>query len=274
MSLRDSLEKGPGSYYTGIQPLDDELPEGFPRNAFGVIRGPGGGGKSVILNEMVKSMMHSGRPVIYVCFEDTPLSVLQSLCSLGWDHTSMFEEGMIELIDCFSSQILGKSTKHEHTITVRDPGESDQITDALRTLIDQLGPEDLGGIYVDSITEFFIQSHPFKAINTMKAWRATFCKELQIPLWAIYHTGLQQFAAYDDTITYSSDAILDTRHEPAFQRAGVLIKQFRVTKVRGAPHNSAWVTFGVGPDGIRRMSFDEMKEIARSITKYESPAPD
>ncbi|TFG04098.1 hypothetical protein EU538_12820 [Candidatus Thorarchaeota archaeon] len=274
MDFRESLEDGPKSYSTGITPLDDELPEGLPRNAFGVIRGPGGGGKSVILNEMAKSMMHSGRPVIYVCFEDSPLSVLQSLCSLGWDYSNMLEEGMIELVDCFSSQILGKSTKHEHSFTIRDPSESGQITDALRSLIQKIKPERLGGIYVDSITEFFVQSHPFKAINTMKAWRATFCKELQVPLWAIYHTGLQQFSAYDDTITYSSDAILDTRHEPAFQSAGVLIKQFRVTKIRGAPHNSAWVTFTVGSEGIRRMTLEEMKEIARSITKYESPATD
>ncbi len=274
MSFRELLEKGTGSYFTGMKTLDDEIPDGFPRNNFGVIRGPGGGGKSVLLNEMAKSMMHSGRPVIYVCFEDTPLSVLQSLCSRGWDYSTMLDKGMIELVDCFSSQILGKTTKYEHTLTVRNPSDSEQITDAIRTLIDKLDPARLGGIFVDSITEFFIQSHPFKAINTMKAWRATFCKEQRIPLWAIYHMGLQQFSAYDDTITYSSDAILDTRHEPAFQKAGILIKQFRVTKVRGAPHNTAWVTFGVGPTGIRRMTLDDMKEIARSITKYESPSPD
>ncbi|RLI58769.1 MAG: hypothetical protein DRO93_09325 [Candidatus Thorarchaeota archaeon] len=272
MNLKDMLAKGRSLYRTGIQVLDREVPDGFPRNAFGVIRGPGGGGKSVILNEMARRIMESGKKVIYVCFEDTPLSVRQNLLSLGWNYSTMLDAGRIHLIDCFSAQILRKSTVYDYTRVVRNPNEADEITEAIHATIQENGDEELGGIFLDSITEFFLQSHPFKAVNAVKAWRATFCKELNIPFWAIYHTGLQQFAAYDDMITYTSDIIIDTRHEPAFAAAGVLIKQLRVTKVKGARHNSIWVTFGVGDEGIVGLSLDDMREIARRITKIEGPS--
>lgn len=267
------LTKGRELYKTGIGPLDAEAPDGFPKNAFGVIRGPGGGGKSVLLNEMARYSMESGKRVIYVCFEDTPVSVLQNLCYLGWNHTLALRNGLIDLVDCFSNQILRKTVKYDHTTLVRDPTEPDQISDAIHGLLTNGDKPEVGGIFIDSITELFLQSHPFKAVNALKAWRATFCKDLYVPCWATYHTGLQQFAAYDDMITYSSDIILDTRHEPVFENAGVLIKQFRITKVKGAGHNPMWVTFDVDQSGIRRVTLDEMKAIARKISKYEAGDP-
>ncbi len=267
------LVKGRDLYKTGIAPLDAEAPDGFPTNSFGVIRGPGGGGKSVLLNQMSRYAMESGKRVIYVCFEDTPVSVLQNLCYLGWDYAKMLKADLIDLVDCFSNQILRKTATYDHTILVRDPTEPDQISDAIQGLISNGGHPEVGGIFIDSITELFLQSHPFKAVNALKAWRATFCKDLYIPCWATYHTGLQQFAAYDDMITYSSDIIIDTRHEPVFENAGVLIKQFRITKVKGAGHNPMWVTFGVDQSGIKRVTLDEMKSIARKISKYEAVDP-
>ncbi len=273
VSLEDILAKGRELYTTGIAPLDAEVPDGFPKNAFGVIRGPGGGGKSVLLNEMARHAMERGKRVLYVCFEDTPVSVLQNLHYLGWDHTKMLKEGLIDLVDCFSNQILRKTVKYDHTTLVKDPTEPDQISDALHGLIADNGEREVAGIFIDSITELFFQSHPFKAVNAIKAWRATFCKDLYIPCWATYHTGLQQFAAYDDMMTYSSDIIIDTRHEPVFGNAGVLIKQFRVTKVKGAGHNPMWVTFDVNQSGIYRITLDEMKDIARKISMYEAGDP-
>ncbi|MHA1576918.1 MAG: ATPase domain-containing protein, partial [Candidatus Thorarchaeota archaeon] len=89
MSLEDMLGKGRKLYQTGIKSLDDEVPDGFPRNSFGVIRGPGGGGKSVLLSEIAKRQMDAGMKIIFVCFEDTPLSILQNLSSMGWDYKTM-----------------------------------------------------------------------------------------------------------------------------------------------------------------------------------------
>ncbi|MHA2374294.1 MAG: RAD55 family ATPase [Candidatus Thorarchaeota archaeon] len=272
MSLKEKLAKGRLLYKTGILAIDREITGGFPRNSFGVIRGPGGGGKSVLLNEMVLSQMNAGKRVIFVCFEDTPVSVLQNLISLGWDYEKNLDSGMIQLVDCFSAQILRRTSKYEHTTLVNNPGEPEEISDAISGLIEDNDSSMIGGVFVDSITELFLQSHPFKAVNAVKAWRATFCKDDLIPFWATYHTGLQQFAAYDDMITYSSDSIIDTRHEPVFAAAGILIKQFRITKVKGAKHNPVWVTFDVGPKGIRKMTLAELRKIASKITKYEAPS--
>ncbi len=270
MSLEDMLKKGRPLYWTGVEPLDKETTKGFPSNAFGFIRGPGGGGKSVILNEIAKAQMEMGKKVLYVCFEDTPLSILQNLYSLGWDYAKMLGKDMIHLIDCFSGQILRKTVKYNHTTLVRNPTEPNEVGDAIHAYLDE-NEEVIGGIFIDSITELFLQSHPFKAVNAVKAWRATFSKDHYVPCWATYHTGLQQFAAYDDLITYSSDIIIDTRHEPVFKNAGVLLKQFRITKLKGAPHNTLWVTFEVGPEGIERLTIDTIKEIARKITTYDAP---
>ncbi|MHA1481478.1 MAG: RAD55 family ATPase [Candidatus Thorarchaeota archaeon] len=272
MTLEEMLGKGRKFYQTGIKALDNEVPDGFPSNSSGVIRGPGGGGKSFLLNEIAKRQMDAGMKIIYVCFEDTPLSILQNLSSMGWDYKTMLKDEMIHIVDCFSSQILHKTTKLEHTTLVRDPTEPSEVSDAIHDLLnDGKKVESIGGIFVDSITELFLQSHPFKAVNAIKAWRATFSKDHHVPIWATYHTGLQQFAAYDDLITYSSDIIIDLRHEPTFKKAGALLKQFRVSKVKGARHNPMWVTFEVSPTGIEQMTMDEIRDLAKSITKFEEP---
>ncbi len=270
MSLSDKLAKGKILYHTGVPVLDDQAPDGFPRNAFGVIRGPGGGGKSVIMNEMVRRATEAGHKVIYVCFEDSPISILQNLVSLGWQHEKALENDLIELVDCFSSLILRRTPALEHTHVVRDPSNTDTITDTINSLIDRMGADSIAGIYLDSLTEFFVQSHPFKAVNAAKAWRATFCKDLNIPFWAVYHTGLQQFAAYDDVISYTSDVLIDTRHEPAFAKAGALVKQFRITKMKGARHIPVWVTFDVRSEGIYALSIDDLRETAKSLSRFET----
>ncbi len=270
MGFREVLDKGRSLYRTGITAIDEVVPEGFPRNCFGVIRGPGGGGKSVILNELAIRQMNAGKDIIYVCLEDTPISVLENMTALGLDYRMMLDHEQVHFVDCFSNQVLRRGNSYERTILVKNPTEPQEITDAIYEAVRRHEQSEIGGVFADSITELFFQSHPFKAVNALKAWRATFCKELNIPFWVTYHTGLQQFAAYDDMITYSSDIIIDTRHEPAFMRAGALIKQFRVTRVKGAPHNSIWITFEVGPTGIQRMSIDDIREIAKAITRYES----
>ncbi len=54
----------------------------------------------------------------------------------------------------------------------------------------------------------------------------------------------------DDLLFYVVDGILDVRFSPGFAERGLLVKQFRVRRMKGAPHETYWVTFSVTSKGV------------------------
>src|SRR5439155_2742189 len=63
-------------------------------------------------------------------------------------------------------------------------------------------------------------------------------------------TPLRAYADLDDLLFYVVDGILDIRFNPGFADRGLLVKQFRVRKMKGAPHETYWVTFAVTAKGV------------------------
>src|SRR5207249_5866516 len=90
----------------------------------------------------------------------------------------------------------------------------------------------------------------FHMLDGVKSWKAKGPKEKLVPFFCSHHTPLRAYADLDDLLFYVVDGIVDVRFNPGFADRGLLVKQFRIRKMKGAPHETYWVTFQVTASGI------------------------
>ena len=76
----------PKSFETGIEAVDKVLPKGIPRNSLTIIAGDLGTGKSVLMEQLLYSMLKVEKePCIYMNFEGPPVALQQDMESFGWN---------------------------------------------------------------------------------------------------------------------------------------------------------------------------------------------
>jgi KaiC/GvpD/RAD55 family RecA-like ATPase len=243
------------SITTGIEALDRVLPNGIPRNTMMILAGELGTGKSVLMSELLYSILRKRKePCVYMTFEGPPIAVMQDMDAFGWDIRPFLETGQLRFIDCFSFRMEPTSTP-AHTHYVKDPRDLHSVTSALYSIMEEMKMSGRGAVFVDSLTEMFTlvqEERPlvFHMLDGVKSWRAKGPKERLVPFFCSHHTPLRAYVELDDLLFYVVDGIIDVRFNPGFADRGLLVKQFRVRRMKGAPHETYWVTFSVTPKGV------------------------
>jgi KaiC/GvpD/RAD55 family RecA-like ATPase len=245
----------PKSFETGIEAVDKVLPKGIPRNSLTILAGDLGTGKSVLMEQLLYSMLKIEKePCIYMNFEGPPIALQQDMESFGWHIDRYLDSGQLKFLDCFSFRMEPTETpKYSHF--VKDPKDLHSVTSALYTMMEEMKMMGRGAVFVDSLTEMFTlvqEERPlvFHMLDGVKSWRAKGPKERLVPFFCSHHTPLRAYADLDDLLFYVVDGIVDVRFNPGFADRGLLVKQFRIRKMKGAPHETYWVTFQVTPAGI------------------------
>ena len=245
----------PALLETGIEALDRVLPKGIPRNTMMILAGELGTGKSVLMGELFFNILKKRKePCIYINFEGPPIAVEQDMEAFGWDITPFLESGQLKFLDCFSFRM--EPTKiPPYVHYVKDPRDLHSVTGALFNMMEEMKMSGRGAVFVDSLTEMFTlvqEDRPliFNMLDGVKSWRAKGPKEKLVPFFCSHHTPLRAYADLDDLLFYVVDGILDIRFNPGFADRGLLVKQFRVRKMKGAPHETYWVTFSVTSKGV------------------------
>ncbi len=245
----------PKSFVTGIDAIDKVLPKGIPRNSMTILAGELGTGKSVLMEELLYSLLKRKKePCIYVNFEGPPIAVEQDMESFGWEITPFLESGQLKFLDCFSFRM--EPTKvPSYVHYVKDPKDLHAVTTALFNMMEEMKMFGRGAVFVDSLTEMFTlvqEERPlvFHMLDGIKSWRAKGPKERLVPFFCSHHTPLRAYAELDDLLFFVVDGLIDIRFNPGFAERGLLVKQFRVRKMKGAPHETYWVTFSVSSKGV------------------------
>ncbi|TMI39071.1 hypothetical protein E6H21_10390 [Candidatus Bathyarchaeota archaeon] len=245
----------PALLETGIEALDRVLPKGIPRNTMMILAGELGTGKSVLMGELFYNILKKRKePCIYVNFEGPPIAVEQDMDAFGWDIIPFLSSGQLKFLDCFSFR-MEPTQVPPHVHYVKDPRDLHSVTSALFNMMDEMKMFGRGAVFVDSLTEMFTlvqEDRPliFNMLDGVKSWRAKGPKEKLVPFFCSHHTPLRAYADLDDLLFYVVDGILDIRFNPGFADRGLLVKQFRVRKMKGAPHETYWVTFSVTSRGV------------------------
>lgn len=242
------------SLVTGIAALDKVLPRAIPRNTLTILAGELGTGKSVVMEELLWNALKRKEPCIFVNFEGPPIALEQDMEAFGWEITPFLESGQLRFLDCFSFRMEPVEVPH-YVHYVKDPKDLRSVTSALFGMMEEMTMLAKGAVFVDSLTEMFTlvqEERPlvFHMLDGIKSWRAKGPKERLVPFFCSHHTPLRAYADLDDLLFYVVDGIIDVRFNPGFADRGLLVKQFRVRKMKGAPHETYWVTFSVTEKGM------------------------
>lgn len=219
-----------------------------------ILAGELGTGKSVLLEQLLFSVLEKQEPCIFVNVEGPPIALEQDMESFGWDITPLLKSGQLQFLDCFSFRMEPTETPH-YAHYVKDPKDLRSVTTALFSMMEEMRMLGTGAVFVDSLTEMFTlvqEERPllFHMLDGVKSWRAKGPKERLVPFFCSHHTPLRAYTELDDLLFYTVDGILDVRFSPGFADRGLLVKQFRVRKMKGVPHETFWVTFSIDSKGI------------------------
>jgi len=242
-----------GYFKTGIKALDLSLPEGIPRNSFTLVSGEGGTGKSVLVAQLIYERLQAGEPCIVVCLDDSPHGFMQQLTSFGWFPEPYIKKNLLHFVDCFSfRRKISESSVPDYITLIKSPTDLDDLTERITSLVDKLGLHNRGSVFVDSVTElwFLNLKEPYRTVEYVKTWRAECSKERLVPIFCSHHYGLKIFEIYEELLEYIVDGIIDLRYEPNLMKVGLLVKQFRIRKLKGVHHDSNWVAFTITGEGI------------------------
>lgn len=91
----ETLQKTP----TNIEGLDDVLHGGVPTGRLTIVNGGPGSGKTVLGLELLVRGAESGRPAVFISFEETNDAIRRNALSMGWDLASIEKEGKLVLIN-------------------------------------------------------------------------------------------------------------------------------------------------------------------------------
>jgi KaiC/GvpD/RAD55 family RecA-like ATPase len=263
-------------FKTGIKALDLFLPEGIPRNSFVLVSGESGTGKSVLLAQLIYERLKQGETCILVCLDDSPHGFMQQLTSFGWFPEPFLQKNLLHFIDCYSYRMRPDESSIPSYVTyVKSPTNLDGLQTVITDAADKLRMHNRGAIFIDSITELWYLNlkEPYSTIEYVKTWRAEFSKERLVPVFCSHHYGLKVFEVYEELLDYIVDGIIDLRYEPNLMKVGLLVKQFRVRKLKGVHHDSNWSAFTISGEGIELLKPRMKQPKKQGSEEPTSPTP-
>lgn len=250
----------------GIELFDSAAPEGFPRESFILLFGEGGTGKSVTLLQIAGSKLMAGEPCVFVTFDDSPSSLVENF--KRFNSGEPIEKGLLTIVDGFSFRSKMPQKTNSYIKYVENPRDRQSLNNVLFSAIDRLNGK--GAVFIDSITELFTMSEPTSTIETIKDWRAQLSKARGLPVFASHHLGVRAIDEFAGMLEYVVDCVIDFRFDPVFAQQGLLARQFRVKKLKGATHDTLWHYFTIDKNGIqpiRAQPHRAPKEDAQRLSK-------
>lgn len=236
----------------GLDVLDEVLPEGIPRSSFVVLTGSGGAGKTFLTLNIAKQFLRREEPVIYVIFDDDPITVINMLANLGVDVYEYVRNRNLMVVDGFSFRIRNKKGKlHISVVEEVDPQNPEQVLYTIMQLLEKLELKGKGIVIIDSLNEFLAHHDYAKVEEFIKNIRANIVKYRSVLTIAILHTSSDKAKQLLMSIEHIADGVIYM--DKQFKDSAV-IRYLVVKRVRGTSHRIGRIEFTLSNKGIERIS--------------------
>jgi KaiC/GvpD/RAD55 family RecA-like ATPase len=243
------------------------LPDGLIRGSFIVLAGEGGSGKSVILAHIVRDVLSLGEPVLYLAFDDDPLTVLRQLSVFQIPVEKYCSEQLLGVIDGFSYTIRQRKGKaHSCVVDEVTPDNPDDVVNTLIKAAEQFRIESRGLVIIDSLNEVMIMQDPARFVLFVKSLRANIAKARGAVTIATLHTSTSELRNYLLLVEHLVDGIVETGDIPEELSAQlsqvnvqVFVRQIRVLKMKGTSHRQGWFLYGIDREGVKPVVIKAIK---------------
>jgi KaiC/GvpD/RAD55 family RecA-like ATPase len=241
---------------TGIDPIDESLPQGVPRNSLVMLKDLAGTRTEAIRAELVWRALRRGEPVVVVTFLEPPVSVVQEFVTLDWNVLPYLESGQLGFVDAFTHRMDDRERTYDRlndwnrhlstfcesaTTRVRDPSDTGELQSRIDDALERRDMEDRGILVVDSLNEFGSLLQPVQAYRFVKDLRATVAKSRFVPVYASA-TVSNDGNGFPHDLDYMVDGIVEMRLDDELVE-GSLMKQIRVRKMSGVLNLPKWVLY-------------------------------
>lgn len=231
------------------------LPKGIPRNSFIIISGVGGSGKTVLVTSIASSILSANEPVVYIDFDDDPLTIIQQFKSFNIDIDKYVKNNLFHIIDGYTYLFRKERRKlHESVVADVDPKDIDNtVYNVLKTLDDK-NIVNKGVVIIDSLNEFLNHHDPSRVLELVKILRANISKLRNVLTIATLHTSTDYYMEFLNSIEHLVDGIMTTEVIVQHPLAGELpipLRQVLVKKMKNAPHRVSWTMYTIDNEGIK-----------------------
>ncbi|GGP20526.1 ATPase [Thermocladium modestius] len=227
--------------------MESILPEGIPLSYVILIRGGLGMGKT-FFNQLIAANMSKNARVLYVCFDDDPASVMDSVVRLGGN-----EENLL-MINGFSSQVQSKG--------VTDVISEYNIDSLNSSILNVARKFNIKLIIIDSINDYLINMDPRDMIKFIKGMKAL-SREKGLLSIITAHTTTDDITNLLDTIEYTFDGVMEVDVDSTLQQIGLSIRRFRVKRMKGVPSSINWVHYDIINDEITIVDVSKLMTLLR-----------
>jgi len=231
------------------------LPYGIPRNSYVVLAGEGGSGKSLLVTNIAKTLLEKGEPVVYISFDDDPLTIVNQFKSLSVDVLEYSGKGLFYIIDGYTYMMRGKTGKlHEVVVEEIDPHDIDQAIDVIIRFLNEGGIRDRGIVIIDSLNEFLNYHDVSRVLEFVKLSRANISKLRNILAFTILHTTTDYYMEFLHSIEHLVDGIIFTEtvvEHPMAEQVPLPLRRILVKKMKGVGHKVTWTFYIIDREGIK-----------------------
>jgi KaiC/GvpD/RAD55 family RecA-like ATPase len=242
---------------TGVRMIDEQLPEGFPRNAFVFVESAPGASEEALLAELVWNRLRKGEPVIVVAYQEPPASMVDQLASMDMNVIPYLERDRLHVVDCFTYRVRAFKRLFEGldgwneflysvidgaATRVQNPSDLTAIHAGITNAAERMGMSDRGMVVVDSLDELGTLAQPVNTYAFIKDVRADLCKARFVPVFA-GASATDDPTGFPNTLHYLVDGIVELSLEADVNGYG-FAKFLRVRKMRGVPTAPRWIPYG------------------------------
>ncbi len=231
------------------------LPKGVPRNTFMIISGAGGSGKTVLVNSIASSILAVNEPVVYVDFDDDPLTTIEQFKSFNVDIDKYVKNNLFYIIDGYTYLFKKERRRlHESVVAEVDPKDIDNTIYTILKILDEKNIVKKGVVIIDSLNEFLNYHDPSRVLELVKILRANVSKLRSVVTIATLHTSTNYYAEFLNSIEHLVDGILTTEvivQHPLMGELPIPLRQVLVKKMKNTPHRISWTMYTIDSEGIK-----------------------
>jgi KaiC/GvpD/RAD55 family RecA-like ATPase len=222
------------SELTGIEIIDHIVPSGIPSPVMLLIMGDPGTAKRELCLEFVAKRLRQKRRVVYLTLEQSPEEIRASLSEMGnlgpLVGPFIMPERLRDLvmIDCYSPQIGMRSNEELSA----DPNNLSELSIAVSKALEN---RTQGLFLLDSLDTLIRKRGLASSLELIRTLRA---KTRIVKFDSIVTLNRQAFpTAILAAVQESADGVFEMKVQ---EEPSGLTRYFRVPKMRGASHHSAW----------------------------------